>query len=122
LHAKGLVSGLVCLGYPFHPPEKPDQLRTAHLGELACPTLIVQGERDPFGTREEIAGYRLSKAIGVYWATDGDHDLKPRKSSGATHAGNLAAAADAIAAFSAGLSNTTRDGAGHGQRAPKPRT
>jgi hypothetical protein len=99
LYAKGEVAGLVCLGYPFHPPEKPDQLRTAHLADLACPALIVQGERDPFGTRAEVADYRLSKSIGFHWAGDGDHDLKPRKTSGASHAGNLENAADAIAAF-----------------------
>src|SRR5262249_28043115 len=57
------VRGLVCLGYPFHPVGKPDQLRVAHLANLATPTLIVQGTRDPFGTRDEVAGYRLSSAI-----------------------------------------------------------
>ncbi|MCB9872487.1 MAG: alpha/beta hydrolase, partial [Planctomycetes bacterium] len=41
--------GLVCLGYPFHPPAHPNRLRTAHLLALRTPTLIVQGERDPFG-------------------------------------------------------------------------
>src|SRR5262249_20310081 len=41
------VTGLVCLGYPFHPPGKPQQLRTRHLQELKTPTLILQGERDP---------------------------------------------------------------------------
>ena len=50
--------GLVCLGYPFHPPGKPEQLRTAHLDALRTPTLIVQGTRDPFGTPDEVAGYR----------------------------------------------------------------
>ena len=43
------VRGLVCLGYPFHPPRKPEKLRTAHLVGLRCPTLILQGTRDPFG-------------------------------------------------------------------------
>lgn len=103
LHAAGIISGLVCLGYPFHPPGKPDQLRTAHLARLSCPALIVQGERDPFGTEEEVASYKLSPSICLHWATDGDHDLKPRKASGATQAGNLEAAAAAIAAFVASL-------------------
>ena len=49
LYAAGHIRGLACLGYPFHPPKKPEQLRTAHLTALACPALIVQGERDPFG-------------------------------------------------------------------------
>ena len=57
LYAAGRIAGLVCLGYPFHPPNKPEQLRTAHLERLACPALIVQGERDPFGGRAEVEGY-----------------------------------------------------------------
>lgn len=97
LHSQGLVAGLVCLGYPFHPPGKPDKLRTSHLEALACPALIVQGERDPFGTRDEVGGYALSRAIQLEWLPDGDHDLKPRRPR--THDANLAAAADAIVAF-----------------------
>ena len=57
------VRGLVCLGYPFHPPGKPEKTRTEHLAELSTPALIVQGERDPFGTRDDVAGYTLSKSI-----------------------------------------------------------
>ena len=53
---EGLIAGLICLGYPFHPPNKPAQLRTAHLKDLTCPTLIIQGERDPFGNRGEVGG------------------------------------------------------------------
>ena len=101
LHAAGRIAGLVCLGYPFHPPGKPDRLRTAHLEHLACPALIVQGERDPFGTRAEVGAMRLSPAIRFHWAGDGDHDLGPRGGSGFTRKGNLAAAADAVAAFAA---------------------
>jgi hypothetical protein len=99
LFGEGLIAGLICLGYPFHPPNKPAQLRTAHLKDLTCPTLIVQGERDPFGNRGEVEGYALSAAIRLTWAADGDHDLGPRGASGHTRRGNLAAAADAIAAF-----------------------
>lgn len=97
--AAGRIAGLVCFGYPFHPPGKADKLRTAHLETLRCPTLIVQGERDPFGTREEIAGYELAATISLHWATDGDHDLKPRKACGRSHEDNLADAAQAVAAF-----------------------
>jgi predicted alpha/beta-hydrolase family hydrolase len=102
LFSAGRIDGLVCLGYPFHPPDKPDNLRTAHLEELRCPTLIVQGERDPFGSRAEVESYRLSSEIRFAWAGDGDHDLGPRGGSGFTRAGNLALAADAIAAFADG--------------------
>ena len=70
------VRGLVCFGYPFHPPVKLEQLRTAHLEQLRTPTLILQGTRDPFGTREEVAAYRLSKAIRIEWIERGDHSLK----------------------------------------------
>uniref|UniRef100_UPI003299D2F0 alpha/beta hydrolase family protein n=2 Tax=Pseudomonadota TaxID=1224 RepID=UPI003299D2F0 len=79
LYASGKIAGLLCLGYPFHPPEKPDQLRTAHLADLKVPTLIVQGTRDPFGTMDEVSSYSLSKMIEILWLEDGDHDLKPRK-------------------------------------------
>lgn len=103
LFAEGTIAGLVCLGYPFHPPKKADQLRTAHLDDLTCPTLIVQGERDPFGTRAEIEAMRLSPAIRFHWVGDGDHDLGPRGGSGFTRKGNLASAADAIAAFARSL-------------------
>src|SRR5262245_45206205 len=99
LFAARRIASLVCLGYPFHPPNKPEQLRTAHLEHLACPSLIVQGERDPFGARAEVEAYRLSPAIRLHWIGDGDHDLGPRGGSGFTRKGNLAAAADAIVAF-----------------------
>ncbi len=101
MHGEGKIAGLLCLGYPFHPPEKPQQLRTAHLGDLNTPTLIVQGTRDPFGTREEVATYRLSKAIEIIWLEDGDHDLKPRKKiSGFSAADHLKTMATRVAAWS----------------------
>jgi len=77
--ASGHIAGLMCLGYPFHPIGKPDQLRTAHLVEMRTPTLIVQGTHDFFGTREDVVNYKLSKAIEIFWLEDGDHDLKPCK-------------------------------------------
>jgi predicted alpha/beta-hydrolase family hydrolase len=79
LHGAGRIAGLLCLGYPFHPPAKPTQLRTKHLETLRTPTLICQGTRDEFGTREEVSGYALSEVIQILWLDDGDHDLKPRK-------------------------------------------
>lgn len=94
-----LIKGLVCLGYPFHPPNTPATMRTAHLIELKCPALIVQGERDPFGTRAEVEALTLSPAIAYEWLGDGDHDFGPRGASGFTRKGNLNAAADAVAAF-----------------------
>jgi predicted alpha/beta-hydrolase family hydrolase len=102
LFAKGAIAGLVCLGYPFHPPAKPTQLRTKHLEGLRTPALICQGTRDEFGTRDEVAGYSLSDNIEILWLEDGDHDLKPRKTiSGFSAADHLQTTADAVAAFAA---------------------
>ncbi|MCK5942383.1 MAG: alpha/beta fold hydrolase [Planctomycetes bacterium] len=92
-------AGVVAFGYPFHPPGKPDNLRTAHLETMRTPTLIVQGERDTFGTRDEVEGYALSDQVELRWLEDGDHSLKPRKKSGFTLEGHLEAAMDAAAAF-----------------------
>lgn len=72
------VRALVCFGYPFHPPGQPQKLRTAHLEALKTPTLILQGERDPFGTPADVATYSLSKKIRVEWFAGGDHSLKPK--------------------------------------------
>lgn len=94
------AAGLLCLGYPFHPVGKPTQLRTAHLAQLKTPTLIVQGTRDPFGTRDEVAGYKLAKAIEILWLEDGDHDLRPRKAvSGFSTADHLKTMAAKTAAW-----------------------
>jgi predicted alpha/beta-hydrolase family hydrolase len=93
------VAGLVCLGYPFHPTGKPQQLRVAHLQTIKTPTLIVQGERDPFGNRTEVADYPLAKTVRLYWLPDGDHSFKPRKSSGRTEAQNWQEGIEAIAEF-----------------------
>jgi len=93
------AAGVLCLGYPFHPPGKPERLRTAHLETLKTPTLIVQGTRDRLGTEEEVATYALSPSIEVAWMGDGDHSFKPRKKSGRTLEQNLEAAADAVVAL-----------------------
>ena len=100
LYAAGKIAGLLCLGYPFHPPAKPEQLRTKHLADLKTPTLICQGTRDEFGTPEEVAGYTLSDKVGVLWLEDGDHDLKPRKGlSGFSAADHLKTLAEQVAAW-----------------------
>jgi predicted alpha/beta-hydrolase family hydrolase len=100
--AKGEIAGLLCLGYPFHPPAKPTQLRTRHLAGLKTPTLICQGMRDEFGTRDEVATYDLSDSIEILWLEDGDHDLKPRKNvSGFSAADHLKTLAEAVKAWTA---------------------
>jgi predicted alpha/beta-hydrolase family hydrolase len=93
------VAGLVCLGYPFHPPGQPAKLRTEHLATLQTPTLIVQGSRDTFGTEEEIATYTLSPAIRVLSLADGDHSLVPRRASGYTPADHIETALQAVEQF-----------------------
>jgi predicted alpha/beta-hydrolase family hydrolase len=82
------VAGCLCLGYPFHPPGRPDNLRIEHLAALRTPTLILQGERDSFGRRGEVERYPLSAAIELAWLTAGDHSFKPTRSSGLTERQN----------------------------------
>lgn len=93
------VRGLVCLGYPFHPPGRPERTRTAHLEMLRTPTLIVQGARDPFGVESDTSIYKLSPSIELHWVGDGDHSYKPRKRSGRTLEQNLLEAAERVGRF-----------------------
>src|SRR5690606_12325423 len=54
--AEGLpAAGLVLLSYPLHPPGKPERLRVEHFGAIRVPTLFVSGDKDPFGTPDELA-------------------------------------------------------------------
>jgi hypothetical protein len=93
------VLGVVCLGYPFHPPGQPDKTRTRHLETLRTPTLIVQGTRDSFGLPEDVETYKLSRAIRIEWLDDGDHSFKPRVRSGRTEADNVHAAIALVVDF-----------------------
>ena len=78
------IAGLVFLGYPLHPPGRPDKLRDAHLKEIHAPMLFVQGARDTFGTAEEISAVikRLRLHAGIYPIEGGDHSFKVPKSLG----------------------------------------
>ena len=72
------VSGLVFLGYPLHPPGKPDQLRDAHLYALAKPMLFISGTRDTFAERpllEKVVG-KIGDHAKLVWIEGGDHSLK----------------------------------------------
>ena len=93
------VAGVVCLGYPFHPPGRPDKMRVDHLMNLKTPVLILQGTRDPFGTKEEVPGFGLPERIRVEWLEDGDHGFKPRKASGFTEQQNWDGAIDYLCTF-----------------------
>ncbi|CAE6954422.1 hypothetical protein ACOMICROBIO_GDFFDHBD_03874 [Vibrio sp. B1REV9] len=94
-----LVAGVACLGFPFHPPGKPEKYKGEHLATINKPTLILQGERDTFGKREEFESFTFSEKVAVSFMPDGDHSFKPRKRSGYTEAGNIALAVEQLAAF-----------------------
>jgi uncharacterized protein len=82
-HADG-ISGLVLLGYPLHPPGRPDKLRSKHLPDIEAPMLFVQGSRDAFGTPEELRPIikNLKAPADLYIVEGGDHSFKvPKRSS-----------------------------------------
>nr|WP_318782776.1 alpha/beta fold hydrolase [Halomonas colorata] len=91
--------GVIVAGYPFHPPKAPGKLRLSHWADIHCPLLILQGERDPFGTREEVSGYSLTAQTQLEWLTNGDHDFKPRRASGLKHEFLIDEAATLAASF-----------------------
>jgi len=93
------AAGLICLGYPFHPPGAPTRLRIAHLEKLQTPALILQGTRDSFGLPEEVAKYKLSPKIRIVWIEDGDHSFQPRARSGRTYEQNMAEAIARMKSF-----------------------
>jgi len=95
------VSGLVCLGYPFYPPGKPEKAagRLEHLLGIQTATLILQGTRDTFGGLDEVSKLELPDTIQVSYLEDGDHGFKPRKKSGRTELENWHHAVDTIDTF-----------------------
>ena len=73
----GPLSGLVFLGYPLHPPGRPDQRRDAHLPDVAEPMLFVQGSRDAFGSAVEIRELLPSlRHAELEEIEGGDHSFK----------------------------------------------
>ncbi len=91
----------------FPPPGQPDRWRGDVLKQIKTPTLLLQGERDTFGTRAELADFPFSPAVSVHWLTDGDHGFKPRKSSGVSEQDNLRQAAGQIKNFIATIPTRT---------------
>jgi uncharacterized protein len=77
------IAGLVFLGYPLHPPGRPDKLRSAHLPQIRVPMLFVQGSRDAFGTPEELEPIleTLHAPAELCVVADGDHSFKVRKTA-----------------------------------------
>src|SRR5713226_9205004 len=78
------IDGLVFLGYPLHPPGRPDKMRDEHLPNIKAPMLFVQGARDAFGTADEIRAVikRLRLPATLYVIEGGDHSFKVPKSAG----------------------------------------
>jgi predicted alpha/beta-hydrolase family hydrolase len=95
------TQGLVFLGYPLHPPGKPERLRSEHLARIRAPMLFIQGARDSFGTPEELrpvlAG--LSAEVSIFPIDDGDHSFKVPKRAGRSEGEVMAAVLDRVAAF-----------------------
>jgi len=93
--------GLTLLGYPLHPPGKPDRLRVEHFPSLTMPVLFVSGTRDAFGTPTELKRHakKIKGAVHFSWIETGDHSFKPLKASGLTAAGALAEVAAAVVGF-----------------------
>jgi uncharacterized protein len=93
--------GLVLLGYPLHPPGKPEQLRVEHFPRLTVPCLFVSGTRDAFGTPDELMrnAEAIKGPVTWHWVESGDHGFKPLKASGLTLGGVLHDAAEAVVAF-----------------------
>ena len=97
------LAGLVLLGYPLHPPGKPEKLRSAHLPLVRAPMLFVQGERDAFGTKEEMAAVvaGLSAGTRLFVVEGGDHSLARPRASGESQDQTLARVAEEVARFMA---------------------
>jgi hypothetical protein len=93
------IKGLVCLGYPFHPQKKPESLRLEPLLAAQQPSLIIQGERDALGNKEEILSYQLPSNYKIVFLKDGDHSFKPRIKSGFTMQQHIVSAAQHIVSF-----------------------
>jgi predicted alpha/beta-hydrolase family hydrolase len=92
------VAGLVFLGYPLHPPGKPDQLRSKHLPAIKAPMLFVQGSRDTFGTPDELRPIikTLKAPAELYAVAGGDHSFKVLKRAGVTQEDTYKAVLDRI--------------------------
>ena len=97
----GDLAGLVFLGYPLHPPGRPDRLRAKHLSDIKAPMLFVQGSRDAFGTPDELRPIvtPLESPADVYVVEGGDHSFKVRKGAGVSQEDIYRTIQDHIAAW-----------------------
>lgn len=95
------LRGLVFLGYPLHPPGKPQQVRVSHLPQITQPMLIVQGAKDAFGTPAELRLFFdvLPSHSDLYIVEHGNHSLDVPKRSGVQASEILGTTSDAIVAW-----------------------
>jgi uncharacterized protein len=95
------LAGLVFLGYPLHPPGRPDRLRAKHLPDIKASMLFVQGSRDTLGTPDELRPIVTSLAppADLYVVEGGDHSFKVRKGGDVSQQDIYRAIQDHIAAW-----------------------
>lgn len=91
LSGQSAVQAVFAFGYPFHAPNK-QQWRTEHFADLAAPLYIAQGERDAFGSQDELSAKHWPN-VELYWLADANHDFVPRVKSGFTQLQLIRAAA-----------------------------
>jgi uncharacterized protein len=93
--------GLALLGYPLHPPGKPETLRVEHFRRLTMPVLFASGTRDAFGTPAELKRHakKVKGPVSFHWVETGDHGFKPLKASGLTVDAALEGVAEAVVTF-----------------------
>jgi uncharacterized protein len=95
------ISGLVFLGYPLHPPGKPDNLRSDHFSRIQAPMLFVQGSRDAFGTPEELRVVLTGHGgrADIHAVALGDHSFKVPKRAGQSEGDVFSAVLERVAGF-----------------------
>jgi uncharacterized protein len=103
-------AGLLCLGYPFHPPDRQDILRAAHLSDAGVPVLVIQGELDPFGSRNDLRECVFPRDVRFHWLAGGDHNFTPVDGSGRTEVDSWTEALGEVARFLGQLTAGTRAG------------
>ncbi|WP_372987877.1 alpha/beta fold hydrolase [Marinobacter sp.] len=94
------IDGVVCFGYPFHPPGKPDNWRIDHFPHIERPMLVIQGTRDPFGKPDEV-NERQSElgSCQLVWLEGGNHDFQPLARQAETRQDLIREAASQVRAF-----------------------
>ena len=93
------VTGVIVLGYPFHPINNKDKLRLDCLQSDGPSILIIQGTRDKFGSVNEVKKYNLNEKTSIFWLEDGDHSFKTLKKSKNNSEGSIKEAYFKVSSF-----------------------